>query len=106
MMVRTHSPYNPPLEKVVSKQRSAAPPYGITVEVALFADATAIGDAFGIYGLMAEAGPVTAMELGARLHLHAGYVQPWLVWQERLGYLNRDEYGRYAPYCSWPRIGF
>lgn len=63
-------------------------------------DATAVADPFGVYELMAAAGPMTAGELSSYLHLHAGYVQPWLQWQASVGYLHRDGAQRYAPFCE------
>jgi hypothetical protein len=81
-------------------------PAGITVRALPQIDATAVGDVSGIYDLIARAGPVTGIELAELLQLHLGYVQPWLQWQAATGYLHRDEFGRYAPWCAWPRAGF
>ena len=62
--------------------------------------ATAAGEAFGLYALLADTGPVSARELGALLRIDEAHAESWLAWQTELDYLHRDSAGRYANFCA------
>ena len=59
-----------------------------------------------LFDVLLTNGPLTAGEIAARLS-----ISDWTAWAgARLamqdGFLDRDEFGRYAPWCAWPRVGF
>jgi SAM-dependent methyltransferase len=56
-----------------------------------------IGDKLGLYDAMADAGPVTSVELARRTATHERYVREWLVNQAAGGYVEYDPTsGRYT----------
>ncbi len=63
-----------------------------------------VGDKFGLYEAMAEAGPVTPAELAELTGLPWRYIRVWLGAQAAGDFLDYDEAtGRYSLWCSWPR---
>ena len=50
-------------------------------------------------------GPMTVGEMAAQLGIsdRTAWVRARVAVQN--GYLDRDEFGRYAPWCAWPRAG-
>ena len=60
-------------------------------------------DVFGAYTALGDTGPLTSRELARALRIDEGYARTWLTWQAQLGYVHRDEFGRYATFCAIPR---
>jgi hypothetical protein len=59
-----------------------------------------------IYSFIGDAGAVTPRELVVFLGEEDFRADVWLRGQMDLGYLHRDEFGRYGTSCHWPRVGF
>ena len=59
-----------------------------------------------IYAFISDAGAVTAEELVAFLGVEEFRAGAWLRSQETVGYLYRDETGRFGTSCPWPQYGF
>ena len=64
----------------------------------------AIGDRYGIYEAMTEAGPVTPTELAQSTGISEQYVQQWLETQTAGDYMHFDSAtSRYCLWCNWPQ---
>jgi DNA-binding IclR family transcriptional regulator len=59
-----------------------------------------------LFQVFVDAGPLTAREIAERLSVSEDDVWVCARWMMNAGYLWRDESGRYALSCPWPRIGF
>src|SRR5438034_10926585 len=56
-----------------------------------------IGQKLGLYKALAEAGPVTSVELAEKTSTNERYVREWLVNQAASGYVDYDkDTGRYS----------
>jgi hypothetical protein len=63
-----------------------------------------VGDKFGLYKAVSEAGPVTSAEIAELTGLPWRHVRLWLDAQAAEDFLDYDEAtGRYSLWCSWPR---
>ena len=70
--------------------------------------ATTTDDVFpkkDLLDVLLAAGPMTLHEMAAQLGIsdRTAWVRARLAVQD--GYLDRDEFGRYAAWCAWPRTG-
>ena len=52
---------------------------------------TYLGDRLGLYGALADGGPVTSQELAQRAHTHERYTREWLEQQTVIGTLRLDD---------------
>ena len=59
-----------------------------------------------VFELLLEHGALTAGEIAAHLDITESTAWSWARVGQHAGYLDRDEFGRYAPWCPWPRVGF
>jgi 2-polyprenyl-3-methyl-5-hydroxy-6-metoxy-1,4-benzoquinol methylase len=66
--------------------------FGATVNAAL----VVIGDRLGLYGTLAEAGPLTSAELAERTGTAERYVREWCNAQAASGWITYDGDGRYS----------
>lgn len=54
------------------------------------ANAVAFGERFGLYSILATAGPISAGDLAQQAGLPVMHVSHWLATQARAGYIVRD----------------
>jgi hypothetical protein len=59
-----------------------------------------------MFDVLTDNGPLSAAEIGARLGVSESIAWSWACFGVRASYLDRDEFGRFAPWCAWPRIAF
>jgi hypothetical protein len=73
---------------------------GAAIETAM----VKVGEKFGLYEAMAEAGSVTAAELAELTGMPWRHIRVWLSAQAADDFLYYDEAaGRYSLSCPWPR---
>ena len=58
-----------------------------------------------LYEILVEHGALTDREIAARMGVSASTAWQWARAGVMAGHLYRDEFGRYAPWCPWPRPG-
>jgi hypothetical protein len=58
-----------------------------------------------LFDVLLDNGPLTASEIGARLGVSEAAAWACARFGAQAGYLDRDEFGRFAPWCAWPRVG-
>lgn len=58
-----------------------------------------------MFALLCADGPLTAGEIAARLDVSESGAWDHARFAVRAGYLDLDEFGRFAPWCAWPRAG-
>jgi hypothetical protein len=56
-----------------------------------------------LFDLVLKHGALTAKEIGARLDISASTAWSYARVGQQASWLHRDEFGRYAPWCPWPR---
>ena len=59
-----------------------------------------------LFALLVAEGALTAAEIAQRLDISESTAWEWARFGVQACYLDRDEFGRYAPWCAWPRAGF
>lgn len=55
--------------------------------------------------LLADCGPLAATDIASLLAMPQSEVHAYLHTLGHQGYLERDESGRVATWCAWPRVG-
>lgn len=58
-----------------------------------------------LFEVLLRDGALNAAELGARLGVSESVAWSWADVGVQACYLDRDEFGRFAPWCAWPRVG-
>lgn len=95
VMTSTKEDQVPATETAGSETDTAAVDFAGLVATELGAAASAamavVGDRLGLYRALAQAGPVTAIELAARTGCAERYVREWLYSQAAGGWINFDE---------------
>jgi DNA-binding IclR family transcriptional regulator len=56
--------------------------------------------------LVADNGPLGPADIAASLAMSQSDVHAYVHTLVHGGYLDRDESGRVATWCAWPRVGF
>ena len=59
-----------------------------------------------LHDALVEDGALTVAEIAARAGVTLSVAYEAVRIALDAGYVDRDESGKYAPWCAWPRIGF